>query len=244
MFSESDTDYDSDDSDIGGLSSSCGETALYGKFLDYLKNEGAEPITTYEGALGAIYNPDLGKSFCKTEQKCDYINDDCQTMLKKEARNRNYERGGQDLEGYMDEYQSRKGKRIQKKKKKKKRNRSKGPNFVSRNKRTAFERRQKHGGRKRKSKRTKRMAKRSFRRTRRKRGGGGCEDDYDCDHLDNETHTGKCVKDNDGNGVCTAITNNQGGRRRKKRTRRRKKSKRRRRKRKKTKKKKRRRRRK
>ena len=152
MFSESDTDYDSDHSDIGGLSSSCGETALYGKFLDYLKNEGAEPITTYEGALASIYDPDLGKRFCRKEQDCDYMSDDCQKMLKKQARNRNYERGGEDLEGYMDEYQSRKVKRIQKKKKKKKMNRSKGPNFVSRNKRTAFDR---HGGRKRKSKRRK-----------------------------------------------------------------------------------------
>jgi len=64
------------------------------------------------------------------------------------------------------------------------------------------------------------MARKFRRRTRRKRGGGGCEDDYDCDDLDNETHTGKCVEDNDGNRVCTAITNNQGGRRRRKRTRR------------------------
>jgi len=61
------------------------------------------------------------------------------------------------------------------------------------------------------------MARKFRRRTRRKRGGGVCEDDYDCDDLDNETHTGKCVEDNDGNRVCTAITNNQGGRRRRKR---------------------------
>lgn len=106
--------------------------------------------------------------------------------------------------------------------------------------------RHRHGG-KRKSKRTKRMARRSFRRTRRKRGGESeCEDDDDCDHLDNETHTGKCVQNGQGEGECTQQSNTQtqghGGRRRRKS--RRKKSKRRRRKRKRTKKKKRRRRRK
>ena len=113
-----------------------------------------------------------------------------------------------------------------------------------------FKKHKKKGGRKRKSKRTKRMAKRSFRRTRRKRGGESeCDDDDDCDHLDNQTHTGKCVLNNEGEGVCTQQSNTQtqgmyGGRRRRKRTRRRKKSKRRRRKRKRTKKKRRRRRRK
>ena len=158
---DSDTDYDSDDSTIGHLSRGCGETALYGKFLDYLEEQGEEPIATYKDALGSIYDPDLGKRFCRKEQDCDYMSDDCQKMLKEEARNRNYEKGGEDLAGNMDEYESRRGKRLQKKKKKKKKKKSKGTNFVARNRRNAY--RHGHGGRKRKSKHNKRMARRSFR---------------------------------------------------------------------------------